>query len=131
MAKNQKAYDVTIRVAGDKVATIMALLAEEVTLLSMREVVGAPPVTKERSFTYAGGKKDKGISGERLLLQELRTGPMKREGLGKAFEAAGFKSTSADGATSHAIRNGFATRDDAGLVSITEAGRVHYDKGES
>lgn len=130
MAKAQKIYEVTLRVAGDKMATIMALLADEVTLVGMKEVTAAT-AAKERSFTYAGGKKDKGVSGERLLLGQLRLGSMKREGIAKAFELAGFKGTSGDPATSHAIKAGYATRDETGLVKITEAGRVHYDKGES
>ena len=128
MAKTQKTYEVSLRVAGDKLATIMALLADEVTLVGMKEVTGPAP---EKKPYFVGGKKDKGISGERLLLRELRTGAMRREGIAKAFEVAGFAAASADPATSKAIRDGFATRDDTGLVKITEAGRAQYDKGES
>lgn len=130
MAKTQKTYEVRLRVPGDKMATIMALLADEVTLLSMNEVASSTP-EPQRKTGYANGKKDKGISGERLLLRELRAMPMRRDGIAKAFELAGFAAATGDPATSNAIKLGYATRDETGLVKITEAGRVHYDKGES
>ena len=124
MAKAQKHYEVTLRVAGDKMATIMALLADEVTLVGMREIASSAP---EKKMGFVGGKRLKGIRGGDLLLVSLLAAPKSYRDLEKIFEARGFAKTS----TSPAVSTALAARQiagDRGRYALTDTGKVEATK---
>lgn len=84
-------YAVLFHVDDKKLATVLGALQGSAQLVSVTPTeVEAPKATKEQY--YVGGKRNKGISGQDLVLKVLGSAkrPFTNEELGKAFIENGF-----------------------------------------
>lgn len=69
-------YHVTFVVSAAKLPTLLQAVAPEVALIGVTEAPqSSPDVQKTRQGGYVGGKKNKGISAEDLILQTLMSEP--------------------------------------------------------
>lgn len=126
MAKNTKTFEVTLRARGDRLDEILKLVARDYTLVSLKEISSGEPAPVADSY-FAGGKKNKGIKGEDLLLTLLWTGPVTRAELSDSFVAHGFKATSASPCISNALAVKLIRSGDRGW-ELTETGKARAAK---
>jgi hypothetical protein len=110
MAKISNFLSVTFHVESRKLPTVLEVVRGSATLVSvlpMTEEVSAPREASEGSNgqRYHGGKRDKGISGESLVLKVLEqyTGLATFSQFAQAFEEHGFAKNSASPALSIAV----------------------------
>lgn len=94
MAKTVKTFKVTLRVPGDRFDAIMQAVGRgDYVLSGCEEIAGAEAPQKTVTY-FAGGKKNKGIKGDDLLLSWLATGSASSDVLRDVFRERGFKDTS-------------------------------------
>jgi hypothetical protein len=109
------AYDLTIRVEGeDKLATIISALKGSATLISMTVVEEKKP--KTRNHGYVDGKRNKGISGEDLVIQSLKAGAQTSEQLTATFVERGFAPKSVSPNVSALVHRGIVVKNGHGFV---------------
>lgn len=122
-------FQVTLKVDSRRLATVLEALAGSAQLVSVLPCEeetsssrgrGAPGANKH----YAGGKRNKGITGRALVLKLLRNAraPVSREELARDFEQQGFARNSFSPPLSE-LRS-------EGLVELTESGRYRLKKEE-
>lgn len=120
MAKPIKTFKVTLRVRGDKLDSIMAAVGRgDYTLSGCEEIVGAE--TQTASY-FEGGKKNKGIKGDDLLLSWLVTGSASSDDLRDVFRERGFKESSLSPCLSKAKEAGLIIGDAKGWA-LTNKGK--------
>ena len=94
-------FSVTFHVDENKLPLILEVVAKSATLVGVsvvKEVEPKPPGKK--SFHYANGLRNKGISGENLILELIKSGPVSFELIKDKFFEKGFASNSASAALS-------------------------------
>lgn len=101
-----KQFEVTFLIDASRLTTITELVAGECTLLGMKEVEHKRKVKRG----FVGGKRNKGISGEKLLLQTLKDrGPSQLSDVRLHFKNLGFAFATAASVASKAQRIGLVT----------------------
>lgn len=105
-------YAVLFHVDDKKLATVLGALQGSAQLVSVTptEVEVPKPKREVKDFSYAGGRRLKGISGVGLALQVLEKakGPVTRQQLEAAFVERGFAAGSAGPSISNLVRDGKA-----------------------
>ena len=119
-------FDVTLRVSSARLATVLEALNGSATLVSVLPCTEVTP-KRARVFAYAGGKRNKGISGSELLLDTMRQAGgqriFKTSELTEAFTAKGFNKHSASPALSQARSAGLIESVSPGHWRLTDKGR--------
>ena len=116
-------FDVTLRVSSARLATVLEALNGSATLVSVLPCTEVTP-KRARVFAYAGGKRNKGISGQQLVLQALQraNGKLTIGQLGKIFAAQGFSPNSQSPALAALKTRGLVESLEKGSWKLTPAG---------
>lgn len=147
MAKGQQLYDVVLRCSSVSLATILSAVEDAAVLVSVVPVQMENPViqptarvikptgpthTKNRTFSFVGGKRLKGIKGVDLALQKLQSAnrAFSYSELAAEFEQHGFAPNSAGPSVSMLVRAGKARRLGDGMYAAA-GGNVVVHKGAS
>lgn len=101
-------FDVTFRVTGAKLPTVLSVLDRDATLQGVVPVAetAVPVAPAKRAQTYANGRRNKGISGEALVLECLDRGITTFRAISEEFVARGFARNSASPALSQLSTSG-------------------------
>lgn len=97
-----KFYNVTLRCPEKKLQTLMSVVSGEMTLVKVEPE--GETASKNKQMRYAGGLRNKGISGKDLFLKLLANGPKTADQIKKSFIDQGFAATSHE-ATGSTLRN--------------------------
>jgi hypothetical protein len=122
-----KLFDRHIRVTHDRISTIIEALTGACEVIKIEQYSG-PIVNRSHkkgsgarvrtaNMSYAGGIRNKGISGKELLRVSLQEGPKTLEQLVKIFMDRGFAATSPSPLISVARKNGKVHIDHSGLIT--------------
>jgi hypothetical protein len=114
-----KKYHVTFSVSAVKLAVLLQAVAPEATLVSVSEAPQTAETTP-RASGYVGGKKNKGISAEALVLETMNQEPKRTwtgQDLAEVFVARGFASHSFTAACSKLVQEGKIRRISPGLFA--------------
>ena len=113
-----KTYDVLLRVQASALSTVLAALDGSGTLVEVKETPVAMPARKG----YKNGRRNKGISGESLVIDALEKAklPMTLKKITALFVAHGFAETSASPTISTLVRLGKVIRNENGSVQLKE-----------
>jgi hypothetical protein len=87
----------------------------------VHETLSSPKI--KTSPRFAGGKKNKGVSGENLVIETLRSGSSDLSELKRVFTHRGFAPTSASPTLSRMIRDGDVERGPHGRFQLTSRAR--------
>lgn len=115
-----KNYHVTFRVSAVKLAVLLQAVAPEAQLVSVSEAPQNAAETPRNAPHYVGGKKNKGISAETLVLQTMSPEPKKTwsgNELAEVFESHGFARHSFTAACSKLVQEGKIRRIAPGLFA--------------
>lgn len=92
-----KTYDITLRCNLDQLPTILQVVQGHATLLNCQQTADQMPQSPDssrKSFRYANGQRNKGITGQALLLRCLSEAKTSRPLIEQAFKSAGFSKSS-------------------------------------
>jgi hypothetical protein len=122
-------YRMTLLVGSGSLATLLSLIegSKDIKLASVTDFADAPPLppsppppsrvpqilTQEKNTTasgFVGGRRNKGVSGEQLILETLRSGPANLDELRHVFANRGFAAASASPYVSKMLRAGSIQR---------------------
>lgn len=122
MAKRETYYRITCDVPTSGLTTVMQVLEGAGTIVEVRQ---APAATSEpgkppRQMKYAGGKKNKGISSQDLVVElcSQKKRAVTREELTATFVARGFSANSVSPAVSQLTAAKRIAVDDRGRVTL-------------
>lgn len=110
-------YSVLLHVSDKDLSTVLAVIKEAGTLVSVTATT-----KEEKQSRYVNGTRNKGISGEKLLLKILSDAKrdMNIKEIQKAFEADGFSGNSVSPTATRLIRGGKILRRSNGNFAIAK-----------
>jgi hypothetical protein len=119
-------FQITLKVNGNRLATVLEALkgaAELVSVLPCEEPARLLP--RRDGPYYAGGKRNKGISGQTLALQAFKkaNGSITTTQLAKIFGANGFAPASNSPAIAALAQQGLVERVELGRWRLTDKGK--------
>lgn len=94
--KSDTVYRVVCDVPGASLTTVLGVLEGSATIVKLEPVGDAPAPAKMNGHRYAGGRRNKGISGQDLVLKVCRAyrRPVSVEEMRAEFVKAGFAESS-------------------------------------
>ena len=113
-------YVMTLIVPARLVGTILDVLKGEGLMVKTEPYVETEQQQqpKKKEFRYAGGKRNKGISGVDLAIQSIQAGVKTDRGLMKAFVIKGFSENSSGPVISRLLQEGRIGRNSDGSYSF-------------
>jgi hypothetical protein len=103
-----KYFQMTLRVSAKNLTTVMEVVAGAADLLELKQLAGDEPEEgpKKKNFSYANGQRNKGITGEELILQSLQKGALGSDAMCNVFASRGFAGHSFHAAASKLAKEG-------------------------
>lgn len=111
-----KTFNVLLQVPQSELATVLQALDGTVMLVKIEEA----EKLKIREQRYANGKKNKGIKGERLVLDLVTKSkvPVKLADIGEAMRKRGFADSSLSPIVSRLVAKGEIKRLDNNMIGV-------------
>jgi hypothetical protein len=111
-------FDMHLRVPHDRMSVIIDTLEGSCEVVKIEQFREDDSVPKKKTFRYAGGKRDKGISGPELLMDLLGTSSRSLKSIAQDFQARGFARNSASAVASKLVEKGTLKREGRGLSAL-------------